>query len=53
MFAVDKSNVALPPVPKSLNVSLYVVDNTLPTTAKFVPSNVILLSTVAPTGAFV
>ena len=47
LFAVDKSNVALPPVPKSEYVSLYVVDATLPVTDKVVPSKVKLLSTLA------
>jgi hypothetical protein len=50
LFAVDKSNVALPPVAKSEYVSLYVVDATLPVTDKVVPSKIRLLSTAAPTG---
>ena len=59
LFAVDKSNVAEPPVPKSLNVSLYVVDDInvlasidvvaviFPVIASVLPSNVKLLSTLA------
>ena len=45
LFAVVKSIVTLPPVPKSEYVSRYVVDATLPVTDKVVPSNVKLLST--------
>ena len=45
LFAVDRSNVALPPVPKSEYVSLYVVDATLPVTDNVVPSNNIADST--------
>jgi len=59
LFAVDKFNVAEPPVPKSLNVSLNVVDDInvlasidvvdviFPVTASVLPSNVKLLSILA------
>jgi hypothetical protein len=39
LFAVERSIVTVLPVPKSLNVSLNVVDATLPITDKVVPSN--------------
>ncbi len=58
MFAVDKSKVTLPPVPKSLKVSLNVVADInvlaaidvvaviFPVKASVLPSNVILFSTL-------
>ena len=52
LFAVERSNVAEPPVAKSLNVSLYVVaaidvdDIIFPVILNVLPSNVILSSTL-------
>ena len=53
LFAVERSNVTLPPVPKSECVSLKVVDvicvedTIFPVIDKLVPSNVKLFSTFA------